>query len=256
MSFGQVHLAAPPKAGQKQRIGRGAWEQATNAQQRRLVAAFDKWAPKVRRRLYAMAQQGEPVIRQVAYLDEQLVELQATLVKIGQKGADVATKLAAGADPSPGVLVVQQQLATDSDTAITDSLMPHLRASMVRELERGAAADKTTLKAAFDGNRAPTAQFAGGLWFGIMAVTRAVGQEREATRAAQGDVPERVRWVLDAAADHCADSPGFAGCPGLAGTYANWDALPTLPGGQVTCRGNCRCHLEVEIDGRWERGLA
>ena len=255
MSFSQVHLAAP-KAGQKQRIGRGAWEQATNAQQRRLVAAFDKWAPKVRRRLSEMTQRGESVIRQVAHLDERLKELEATLVKLGQKGAAIATKVAAGADPSSGVLAVQQQLATDSETAVTDSLIPHIREAMIRELERGVAAEPKDLKTAFDGQRASMAQFAGGLWFGIMAITRAVGKERETDRAAAGEEPERVRWVLDPLAEHCAASPGFFGCPDLEGIYENWDALPTIPGGQTTCRGNDRCHLEVEIDGRWERGLA
>lgn len=58
-------------------------------------------------------------------------------------------------------------------------------------------------------------------------------------------VGEKVKWILDPAAAHCED------CPALAGIYENWDALPTLPGQDVRCNGNCRCTVEIMQDGKW-----
>lgn len=66
--------------------------------------------------------------------------------------------------------------------------------------------------------------------------------------------PRKVRWILDPAAEHCQDSAHGFGCIGLEGEYASWDALPTVPAGEVTCLGNCRCNIEAQNDdGSWER---
>ena len=89
----------------------------------------------------------------------------------------------------------------------------------------------------------------------IFETQKALGTEKEHELALEGLAPERIRWVLDPNADHCEDSAGHYGCPGLAGEYDSWNDLPTVPAGQVTCRGNCRCHLEVFRDGDWRRGV-
>jgi len=99
------------------------------------------------------------------------------------------------------------------------------------------------------------AQGAGESWVLIFKTQQTLGRAREGGRRAQGLPPETIRWVLDPRAAHCAASSGYHGCPDLAGEYDSWDALPTVPAAQVTCRGNCRCHLEVMRDGQWQRGV-
>ena len=42
-----------------------------------------------------------------------------------------------------------------------------------------------------------------------------------------GLAPIPIRWRLDGAAQHCSDSLGFSGCPGLVGVYPDgWASLP------------------------------
>ena len=65
-----------------------------------------------------------------------------------------------------------------------------------------------------------------------------------------------VRWVLDALAKHCRDCPLFGDVP-PGREYSSVDALfaitgGTLPGYGTECDGRCRCHLERQVDGRWE----
>ena len=72
-------------------------------------------------------------------------------------------------------------------------------------------------------------------------------------REEAGKKPRRVRWVLDPAAEHCKKSEFHYGCPELAGEYESWDHMPTVPAGDVSCLGNCRCHIDVKTESGWER---
>jgi hypothetical protein len=120
----------------------------------------------------------------------------------------------------------------------------------------GAAVNVASLNTVISTTRAMPATYSGGYWVAIFEVQKGLGRVREDERAAQGLPPEPVRWDLDPNAEHCEPSPGYYGCPELAGEYpAGWSSLKTVPAGMVTCRGNCRCHVKVFRDGQWQRGV-
>jgi hypothetical protein len=160
-------------------------------------------------------------------------------------------------------------LTREGEALIRENLIPRVHEKMTLALATavpglvigGLAVEQQravalAIKNASAATRAAPAQYAGGYWVAIFEVQRTLGEERESERQSQGLDIEPVRWVLDPRAEHCNPSAGFYGCPELAGEYPNgWKTLPTVPAGQVTCRGNCRCHLEVQRDGQWKRGI-
>ncbi len=226
---------------------------ATNAEQRRLARVYDRWAAGLQREiLSALAHLAQPQQLE-AILNRHLPDLEAKLISITHDGVKAAEKLAIGRDkPSPRVLAARNRHLSAADEKITSALMPfvaeRLKAALVGPfLEAGDVAK--ALKA----QRAYPTQYAGNFWSMIFEAKRAKGQDGDDALRRQGQPPARVRWVLDPQAEHCQASPGFYGCPDLAGEYESWDALPTVPGGQVTCRLNDRCWIEVWRNGRWER---
>lgn len=61
---------------------------------------------------------------------------------------------------------------------------------------------------------------------------------------------ERVRWDLDAFAQHCRQ------CPTFQGEYPDWGTMLAytggiLPGTGTDCDGNCRCTIRVQRLGMW-----
>ena len=126
------------------------------------------------------------------------------------------------------------------------ALIPVIYARLLPEVLRGLARDSMALQTAFGAVRAAPGQYAGRAWVMIFDTQEALGKQRESDRKAEGKDIEPIRWVLDKSAEHCAPSPGHHGCPELAGVYeGGWSTLTTVPAGLTTCRGNCRCHLEV-----------
>lgn len=262
-------FAARPKAGQKQRIGSGDWEQQTNRQQRKLVRVYDEWAAAMKRELNRRAGNGATIPELQDYLDQQIAKLEERLIEIQTKGIQNAVKTAAGSRVDlPAVLGMTEQQIRENVLLIKNNLVPNIHEKLTLALATavpivgiGLIAEQQraialAIKNATAAGRAMPAQYAGGYWVAIFETEKTLGGIREDERAAEGLAPEPVRWDLDPRAVHCKPSPGFYGCPELAGEYpGGWRTLKTVPAGQVTCRGNCRCRVSVFRDGEWRRGV-
>lgn len=253
------HFARKP-AGQKQRSAApaGAWERVTNLQQRALVRAYDDWSARVRKELSNAIKRGASPPDRYAIFKDSLTRLEASLAEVSVRGAVRAGRVAAGKRfDTP---VVQKAVQAEADIArrlVAESLVPNIEAHLLPAVVAGFVLSDEALKTSFEPGRAMAAQYAGGAWVAIFKVQQEAGKELERERISAGLPVEPVRWVLDPAAEHCAHgADGFFGCPEMAGEYAGgWSTLPTVPAGRVSCRGNCRCRLEVFRNGEWRRGL-
>ena len=244
------------KAGIKQRQGSGSWEQLTNRQQRRISRAYDEWSAQTRRALNKMARGGATIADQQRVLEQALRAFERQMIQIYTRGIDIAKNASAGNKRNlPDLMRLAETKKTEGDRMITQNLIPLISASLMPAIIAGVAFDSSKLQDAFLSTRSMAPQYSGGAWVMIFETQRTLGYAREAERLAQGLPIEKVRWILDPRAEHCDDSAGFHGCVNLSGEYASWHDLPTIPAGQVTCRGNCRCHLEVFRDGTWQRGV-
>lgn len=260
---------ARPKAGQKQRIGSGTWEEKTNRQQRKIVSVFDSWVAALKREILSRAKRGATLPELSAFLDGQVPKLEERLVEIMTKGVEGAVKTVAG-DRSelPQVRAKAARMIEENVTLVRENLVPHIHEKLSLGLALavpgliigGLAVEQQravslAIRNASAATRAAPAQYAGGYWVAVFETQRTLGEVREDERQSQGLSPEPVKWNLDPRAEHCKPSPGFFGCPELAKEYQSWRNLPTVPAGQVTCRGNCRCYLTVFRDGQWQRGV-
>lgn len=249
----------PHPAGQRLRTVPGRWEQATNRSQRALVQAYDDWGRALRPQLRRAALEGAPAARLGLLIEAAAADLADALRSRARDALRLAAGLgvsrALGASPEVQALIASRVL--QSDRLITQTLIPAITTQLAATITPAVAVDRVALAGAFLPLRSRVATYAGGAWVMLFETQRAVGMERERAAVAAGEVVAPVRWVLDARAEHCAPSPGFFGCPELAGRYPDgWSSLPTVPAGQVTCRGNCKCVIEVQIAGRWQRGLS
>lgn len=87
--------------------------------------------------------------------------------------------------------------------------------------------------------------YAGQYWH---AVELGIGERvKEMQRQKGEDIP--VRRVLDDMAEHCET------CPPKAREYPNWETLEATAGlpadGSDACGPNCRCYIEISIEGQW-----
>ncbi len=248
-----------PKAGQKQRRAPGEWERMTNRQQRKLVSVYDSWAAGLKRDLRTRAAAGATPGELSKILDDRIPALEARLLEVTNKGIIGATRVSAGSRAGmPAIQKATEQQILENTALVRNNLVPKIHEELLIPIARGIQANPQALNESIGALRSAPAQYAGGYWVAIFRTQKELGTMRETERAAQGLQPEPIRWVLDQNANHCQASPdkgGFYGCPDLAGEYPHWAALPTIPAGHVTCRGNCRCHLEVFRDGAWRRGV-
>lgn len=261
---------ARPKAGQKQRIGSGTFEEKTNRQQRKLVRIFDQWAAGLKREIASRAKRGATLPELQTYVDKQIPTLEQRLVDVMNAGTQSALKTAAGSRSElPAMVELAERKMKENLEMVRENLVPRVHeklslalAAAVPALVIGGLAVTQqravalAIKNATAASRAAPAQYAGGYWVMIFETEKTLGGERENERRKEGLPPEPVRWDLDPRAVHCKPSPGFYGCPELAGVYkGGWSELKTVPAGQVTCRGNCRCNITVYRDGQWKRGI-
>ena len=265
-----ARFKARPKAGQKQRPGGGTWEEKTNRQQRKIVSVFDTWVAALKRDLATRAKNGATLPELSTYLDAQVPKLEDRLVEVMTKGVEGAVKTVAGDRfELPQVRAKAEQLVRENVALVRENLVPNIHEKLSLALAAaipglvigGLAVEQQkavalAIRNASAATRSAPAQYAGGYWVAIFETQKTVGEVREDERASQGLDPEPVKWNLDPRAVHCQASPGFFGCPDLAGEYpGGWRTLKTVPAGQVTCRGNCRCHLSVKRDGQWTRTI-
>ncbi len=248
-----------PKAGQKQRRAPGEWERMTNRQQRKLVSVYDSWAAGLSRDLKKQAAAGATPGELSKALADRIPDLEARLLEVTNKGIIGATRISAGSRAGlPPIQAVAEKQIAENAALVKGSLIPKIHEELLIPIARGLQANPQALNQSIGSLRSAAATYSGGYWVAIFRTQSALGTMRETERAAQGLQPEPIRWVLDSSANHCQATPdkgGFYGCPDLAKEYPHWAALPTVPAGHVTCRGNCRCHLEVFRDGAWRRGV-
>ena len=242
--------------GRKQRQGTGGFEQSTNRYQRRLTRVYDTWSAKTRRILAQAAARGAPVQEQIQIFDSALPGLKTELATVIENGIRSAARVASeGHFKDTAVQDLMSQYIRE-DIAKLDDMIPAIRERLLPGITGGKALSKKDLGKDFLRARSAPPLMAGGFWVMIFATKQTLGKQREHDRIAQGLEIEPVRWNLDPRASHCKASPGHYGCPDLAGVYqGGWSTLKTVPAGLVTCRGNCKCNLEVKRDGQWRRGV-
>lgn len=236
------------------REGSDRWTRATNAEQRHLVRVYDEWAAQLKRDLLASDRIAASLAQQTLILEKELPDLEAAMLEASHRGVLTAEKVALrGDDVTPRVLAVRQERLRLNDELITERFVPYIGEQLGKQLAAGVVAKPKLLAAGLAAQRSFPAQMSGNFWTMIFETLKAKGQDENEELRKQGLPPVKVRWLLDPLAEHCEPSTGYYGCPELAGEYPEWDAMPTVPGGQVTCRVNCRCTVEVWHNGQWER---
>ena len=242
MKSGRRYQVRPP-AGQIQRRGSASWEEATNRQQRKIVKVYDGWAADLKAELRKRSAAGATPGELAAVLGEKIKKLESRLLEITNKGIIGATRISAGSRADlPQVKAVADRQIAENTALVKENLVPKIHEELLVPIAVGILANAQALNRTIADLRFAPAQYAGGYWVAIFQTQKELGTMRETERAAAGLQPEPIRWVLDPNADHCQATPdkgGFFGCPDLAQEYPHWAALPTVPGGHVTCRGNC-----------------
>lgn len=237
------------------RSGSGDFEGSTNRTQKRLLTAYDKWAVETRNQILEAQERGIQPEQFDRIVSGRLSQLESELVEIQREGINSAAALVVSAAllSTPRVRNAIAPMIASVAVGVA-GLTGSIRDRLSQKLANSSQFDRSSLKEIFDTARASVASSAGVAWAALFTALIAGGREQER----QTGRTTRVRWVLNDAAEHCSESAGHFGCPELAGVYNSWSELPTVPAGQVTCRGNCRCVLEVETEpgsGVWKRGL-
>lgn len=236
----------------------GKLERQTNEYQAELLRAYDKWAKEAQAALTRAEREGVGEAGIIAALEVQLLKLSETLKEIGRKGIREAVVLGQkGREPDVETLELITEEVKQNEKFIDESLIPAIKEKIekhITEESKSYALDQLALAGALAAVRSRTGGYSGSYWAAIFRGAGILRKREDIELKKQGVKPRRVRWVLDPGVEHCHASAGFYGCMDMAGEYDNWDAMPTVPAGQVTCRGNCRCHIEVRNDqGGWSR---
>lgn len=242
-------------AGIKGRRGTSKIGKATNEYQGFLTHLYDLWAKKAHRALLAASEGSRKQVIKV--IDKQVQALEEAMVEAGKKHLEEAFRLGYKAVPDKEALRLLNKQIAQNSKYVEDSLIPRIRRKIVEHLNELEAQhqyqiDSVALLGLLQTMRSEPAGYAGAFWNTVF-VARGFGRKREdQERIKNKQKPKRVKWVLDPAKEHCVGSAHGSGCMELAGVYSSWDAMPTVPAGQVTCLGNCGCHIEVENDsGGW-----
>lgn len=244
-------------AGTDARDARTKKAKLTNDYQAALLQLYDEWSKALVDSLPA-----EPTKAQVtAALNERLPQYGSGMRQLGAdyiaQAVQMGAKADAKADKELAKLIAER--VKSNDEYINDSLLPDIKAKIMAHMDEQAhfarrdyQFDLPALLGAFATMRVRVGSYSGQAWYGIFAGAMLQGRRETASDKAEGRPPKRVRWVLDPTAQHCTERPGYFGCPDLAHEYPSWDDLATVPGGQVACIMNCRCHIEVEEEDGWQ----
>ncbi len=262
-----VAFAEPDEhpAGQRLRQSPDTYGAFANLYQRELVTEYDRWSAVTQRAIISASRDGLPLAQITGIIDQRLADLESKLQVLGRAKIAEASGLGLGEvlgrrATEPRVLAKIAQLQTQNAQFISSSLIPQLRQKFLNSIDDVLRAEnvgliRSSLKGLFDSQRYRPAQYSGGAVLAIFDVQKEAGSVENAERRAAGEKLIPVRWVL-APAEHCQDdlSRGTFGCPGLASVYPEgWDSLPTVPAGNVSCLGNCKCHIEADFGSGWER---
>ncbi len=249
-------------AGQGLRLNPDRWDVFLNNYQRELVGTYDGWLKTTQTALARAKTDGVSASHLARILEARLSDLEVDLKLLGDQRIFEAGMRGLGetfihrAD-SPGVRQTIAQMQRRNQTFLVDSLIPGVRTSLTAPLDAvDAGALRKALSAAGEPLRSRVAGYSGGATVAIFETQSRAGRDENAERRARGEPLIAVRWILDKAAEHCSDDPsrGTFGCPGLARVYTEgFDSLPTVPAGNVSCLGNCKCRLELNDGSGWRR---
>jgi len=249
-------------AGQDLRVTGGIYERFTNEYQRDLVAAYDKWAAETSR---LMNLPGKTLGEAELTLNRRLPVLEADLKSLARTRVGEATNLGLGEAlgkrvAHPEVQTTVSRILKETDDDIATKIIPGVRErfSQTSPLMRDMAPDarKSMIDDLFAGRRSRIAQSAGQAQVAIFETQRVAGKVENQERRRLGQPLIKVRWVLDDRAHHCESDNSRAtfGCPDLAREYSDgWESMPTVPAGNVSCLGNCRCFIEADFGDGWKR---
>jgi hypothetical protein len=251
-------------AGQDLRTLPGIYERFTNTYQRALVTTYDDWARETAR-LASLG--GKSLTEMNSTIVGRLDQLAADLKMLGRSHISEASGLGLGDvlgkhAQRAEVQTVIARLIANNDEYIDATLIPSIRERALKGVPDAvplpATARRDSILTGLVTRRSRVAQGAGAAVTAIFEPQMAAGRIENAERRSRGESAIAVRWVLDKSASHCADdaSRGTFGCPNLARVYADgWDSLPTVPAGNTSCLGNCRCQLWADFqDGKgWVR---
>jgi len=231
-------------------------EEITNNLQASMVDIYDKWAKDAKSVILSAAERGINQDDLGVIVKGRLTELETKLLSSQRDGITGALNLFVNTalNPSTRIQGVTAVLLSQAAEGIRTGLIPSIQERISTKLSVAGTIDATHLDDIFNSARASVASSAGYAWAGIFLGLSAAGQDMEERTG----VAQRVRWVLNPTAEHCAESEGHFGCPSQARIYDSWAELETVPAGLVTCRGNCRCRLEVEESpgsNVWVQGL-
>jgi len=231
-------------------------EEITNELQSSMVDIYDKWAKDAKTVILSAVNRGIEQDDLGTIVKGRLAELSTKLLASQKEGITGALNLFVNTalNPSTRIQGVTAVLLSQAAESMRTGLIPSIQERLSAKLSVAGTIDATHLDEIFNSARASVAASAGYAWAGIFLGLSAAGQDLEERTG----VAQRVRWVLNPTAEHCAESEGHFGCPSQARVYDSWSELETVPAGQVTCRGNCRCRLEVEESpgsNVWVQGL-
>lgn len=225
--------------------GRNRYVRITNQYGDQLVSTYQGWIKGVLRGLRGDAAE------QSAQIAANAQALVADLQRVGQEHLPYAVTAIGAEDymPSPDAWRMIADAIDAQNTDIATRLVPDVVAKLQRGITEGAdlvaVADSLVPRVSF---------YAGNLW---VCIQRLVG-DFAAQAQQRDDLVYPCRWVLDPQAQHC-DS-----CPQFAGDYPSYEAMlqatnQCVPGYffgspyKKSCWLNCRCHLELLINGKWVR---
>ncbi len=255
-------FATPRPAGQRLRGHPDKWDAFLNDYQAELVDHYDIWSRDTTRILARQKGSGATAVALRRTLAGRIQNLEVDLMGLGRQRLFEAGMRGLGdrfAHRADTVSVQQtiSQLQARNDTFLVESLMPDVRRAFAGTLaEPDVGALRTALGEATKPFRARVAGYSGGATVAVFETQKRAGIDENVERVSRGEAPIAVRWVLDPGAEHCEDDPsrGTFGCPGLAGVYAEgFESLPTVPAGNVSCLGNCKCHIQLNDGSGWER---
>ena len=250
-------------AGQRLRVAPDKFDSFLNAYQRELVETFDPWIEETQRLMIRATGDGWNQGRIKAMVEARLQDLESHLTVLGHSRIFEAGQMGLGARlahraDSPGVQRLITELQARNDRFLAESLIPDLRKGLFGHVEAKLSVEqlKEGLTKTLGSFRPRVGSYSGGATVAIFEAQKRAGVDENAERVGRGEKPIPVRWVLDPNAEHCENDPsrGTFGCIHLARVYpGGWGEMPTIPAGNVSCLGNCRCHIEADFGNGWER---
>ena len=242
----------------------GKFERSANDVQARLLYEYGRWNVVTRRAVLNAVAAGQGTTDIAAIINARVADLRGPMLLTLRAGIARAALLGLGGPlakyrDNPIVYSLISQRLAEVEKSLDGALLPSMRDRLMSDLtERAVLADASAVKEVLDSQAARVAPYAGSSWAMTFETQTTAVQAEDAARRANGEAPVPVEWSLDERAQHCRPDPtrGTFGCAELEGVYPSVGALPTWPAGNVSCMGNCRCHLRLDFGRGFERIVA